>query len=758
MWLKWLPWKYLARRVARAHGFIDPIGLLSYVQRFAQPSEVAVPMELLRAGMAFHARGFINSRVIQQNLDWVWPVWIHRQFDPRSDAFVPRAFSLTHVNLTGRNWTAVGVPDFEGLPIVDPHGLVTPFWDGWSLDAWVIGDGDHRLVPSRLGEVAQRLDLTDGVAVETFSEGMALSLRARAEVRCEKEPVCALTWLGTADVPAWLVVSARPCNPEGISFIHEIALTSQRDGWIIDDMQCVDFGRPVEVHATSDYHHGDVLTLIGTPAGEANHADTVRCDLGMATAAAAWRIDAGGNREVTVRVPLVGKKTHARSRRPGPRRPWSDHLATACQLEIPDQRMQFLYEASLRTLVLHAPKDVYPGPYTYKRFWFRDAVFILHAMLCAGLTVRAKRVMDRFFPRQSATGYFHSQEGEWDSNGQVLWLLQRYCELTGDVPEQSWLGPIRRAWRWIARKRVSGEEQRPHAGLLPAGFSAEHLGPNDYYYWDDFWSTGGLHAAARLLRALGRPSEADLSEAEAIDLQNAIDRSLARARDRLGRSAMPASCYRRLDSGAVGSLAAGYPLQCLRADDPRLLDTVDYLLADCTVEGGFFQDMIHSGINAYLTLHMAQVLLRAGDLRFADLLIATRDFASPTGQWPEAIHPRTKGGCMGDGQHVWAAAEWIVMLRNCLLYEETHGDRLIVGAGILPEWLDRGERISIGPAPTSWGSVHLTVDGSRDDVRVRWEAKWFESPPQIEVRLPNREPLLIPPGGPDEVQIPSRQA
>ncbi len=752
MWLKWLPWKYLARRVARAHGFVDPIGLLSYVQRFAQPSEVAVPMELLRAGMAFHARGFINSRVIQQNLDWVWPAWIHRQFDPRSDSFVPRAFSLTHVNLTSRNWTAIGIPDFDGLPIVDPHGLVTPFWDGWSLDAWVIADGEHRLIPSRLRAVVQRLDLRGTVAIETFSKDADLSLRARAEVRCDIEPTCTLTWRGAADVPAWLVVSARPCNPEGISFIHEIALTPERDGWILDDAKRVDFGEPVDAHVTSDYHQGDVLASVGASGCESRHADATRCDVGMATAAAAFRISAGGSREIEVRVPLVGKKA-AGGHRPEVSVSWTDHLAPTCRLEIPDKHMQFLYEAALRTLILHAPRDVYPGPYTYKRFWFRDAVFILHAMLCAGLTGRAKRVMDRFFPRQSPTGYFHSQEGEWDSNGQVLWLLHRFCELTGRAPRQAWLGPIRRAWHWIARKRVSRKGGAPHAGLLPAGFSAEHLGPNDHYYWDDFWSVGGLHAAARLLRALGRSSEADLCEAEAVDLRNAIDRSLALARERLNRFAMPASCYRRLDSGAVGSLTAGYPLQCLRADDPRLLDTMDYLMADCTVEGGFFQDMIHSGINAYLTLHMAQVLLRAGDRRFGDLLMATRDLASPTGQWPEAIHPRTKGGCMGDGQHVWAAAEWIVMMRNCLLYEETHTNRLIVGAGILPEWLEEGQHISIGPAPTSWGPVHLSVDCSKDDARVRWEGDWFERSPEIELRLPNSEPNLFPPDGPSVAQI-----
>ncbi|MDH3692179.1 MAG: hypothetical protein OEU36_22310, partial [Gammaproteobacteria bacterium] len=92
MRLRWFPWKPIVRVVARAHGFLDPIALLSHIQRFAQPSEVAEPVELLRAGVVFHARGLINSRVIQHNLDWVWPYWVECQFDPNNDAFIPRAF------------------------------------------------------------------------------------------------------------------------------------------------------------------------------------------------------------------------------------------------------------------------------------------------------------------------------------------------------------------------------------------------------------------------------------------------------------------------------------------------------------------------------------------------------------------------------------------------------------------------------------------------------------------------------------------
>ena len=90
---RWFPWRFIVRYLAQSHGFLDPIALLSRLERFSQPSEVAEPIELLRAGVVFHARGLINSRVIQHNLDWVWPYWVEQQFSPGSDAFVPRAFS-----------------------------------------------------------------------------------------------------------------------------------------------------------------------------------------------------------------------------------------------------------------------------------------------------------------------------------------------------------------------------------------------------------------------------------------------------------------------------------------------------------------------------------------------------------------------------------------------------------------------------------------------------------------------------------------
>ena len=91
-----LPWRKIIARMARSHGFVDPVNILSRLEKFAQPSEIAEPIELLRAGAEFHARGLMNTKAIQHNLDWIWPYWVHSQFNPKDKAFLPRAFSITH--------------------------------------------------------------------------------------------------------------------------------------------------------------------------------------------------------------------------------------------------------------------------------------------------------------------------------------------------------------------------------------------------------------------------------------------------------------------------------------------------------------------------------------------------------------------------------------------------------------------------------------------------------------------------------------
>jgi hypothetical protein len=109
--------------------------------------------------------------------------------------------------------------------------------------------------------------------------------------------------------------------------------------------------------------------------------------------------------------------------------------------------------------------------------------------------------------------------------------------------------------------------------------------------------------------------------------------------------------------------------------------------------------------------------------------------ASPSGQWPEAIHPQMKTGCMGDGQHVWAAAEWTLIVRNCFVREE--GDQgLVLCAGICKEFLKTSKRLKFGPASTAFGPITIEIVKNVGNVNVGWKANWFDKKPLISIEFP----------------------
>jgi hypothetical protein len=734
--LRFLPWRFVIRRAAKRYGFMDPVSWLARLRAFAQRSEVQEPLELLRAGIVFHARGLVNVKAIQHNLDWVWPFWVERQFKPGDPSFVPRAFSFSHINLTHRNWTAVGIPGLPLYPIVDPRGLVTPLHDGWSLDFWVISDSRVRLLPSKLEDsaVTQELHLEPEVAVETIlrKEDLKLSLYTSLLIGIDGNPVAKTRIQAESPLEdGWLIVAVRPYNPEGVQFIDEIRLAENGKGLVVNGDVTIGLSEEPNGLRMAHYADGDIYLDLNT----SPEKTSIKCVAGMATAAALFKMTKAVQKNLEVEVSLKKEMKERNLKLPSKEiASWDNALSGISKLEIPDAKIRFLYQAAIKTLVLLSADELVPGPNTYRRFWFRDACLMLNPMLVTGMVGRAKEIIDDFPMRQNFSGYFLSQEGEWDSNGQVLWIAARYAAVSGERLSAEMEQALVKGVRWLSRKRIpeGKKETDGPAGLLPAGFSAEHLGPNDFYYWDDFWALGGLRSIVDYWKKWKNPEAAHEAEKLANEFSEALERSIAAIPAKRARGAVPAAPSRRLDAGAIGSMVADYPLQLYPAGEARMMGTATYLMEHCSYRGGFFQEMIHSGINAYLTLDLAQTLLRAGDPKYAELIRNVADLASPTGQWPEAIHPNTLGGCMGDGQHGWAAGEWIMMIRNCFVREEETEGRLVVGSGIFPEWLENGANVSFGPTHTLWGVVSVEVR----DSTVTIEAQWKNDAPPMTISLP----------------------
>ncbi len=183
-------------------------------------------------------------------------------------------------------------------------------------------------------------------------------------------------------------------------------------------------------------------------------------------------------------------------------------------------------------------------------------------------------------------------------------------------------------------------------------------------------------------------------------------------------------------------------------DDPRLLDTAAFLLDKCIVHGGFLP-----GHDPCRHQRLPDAAPRPGAAArrrpaLPGLLDTVAALASPTGQWPEAIHPHTGGGCMGDGQHVLG--------RGRMGHDAAHAvscarrPTLILCSGLFRHaGLTSGAELS-GPAPTAFGPADDCNRriGRRTASGSPWMGEWHDSATRHR-GAPARLPPAKVPAGPD---------
>ena len=302
--------------------------------------------------------------------------------------------------------------------------------------------------------------------------------------------------------------------------------------------------------------------------------------------------------------------------------------------------MQFLYDAAVHTLVLLSADEIVPGPYTYRRFWFRDACLMMNALLAIGLDGPLP-AGDRALSRAAAAQRLLSLAGRrvgFQRAGAVDSRPLRSAHGRAAVAT-SCSTPSPRPSRWIDRKRVPSRRRRAARRPAAGGLQRRAPGPERPLLLGRLLGRGRPARGGADLRSRRPPRTKPTTPAQkADDLRAAIERSIA-AHSRRARSlgGIPASPYRRIDAGAIGSLVADYPLQLYPPGGAaRSWRRSNALMQRCFHHGGFFQDIIHSGINAYLTLDIAQTLLRAGDPRYRELDRSGR----PRSPRPPANGPR----------------------------------------------------------------------------------------------------------------------
>lgn len=744
--------KFMAARLHVPADTLDYLIASSQVGRQAE-TRLPFPAELIPIGARLVLRGWHNNKFLPTNRDWILPYWAERQFDPTDVSFIPRGFNLYTMNYTHRDWTMIGNPARAREAVVDPRGWVTPWFDGWSLDVWLQVEG-QLYAPSRLAEAEIEQSLYENlpIVVTIFRAG---DLRVRLEAFAVEQDAnefvveqITLENLSRTTQQATLYLAVRPLNPEGVSLIKDIEFVAPAGRPQASPLQILINHAPgvflpqPDAVACSNFEGGDVALALPNLNGKTK----IACDAGLANAVAAYRIelDAGTSQTLTARMPMtceeideaeiLNSKFPPLNSQTGLRdqtiSTWREQMSRGMKIRLPDEKLQAAFDANKAyLLLLHDGDTITPGPWTYHQFWLRDAAYLLNALDKLGYHAQAQQIIEKIPRRLQKDGYLQATEGEWDSNGAALWSMVEHACLTGNrellarhywsmLRMASWINSKRQKTKNVKRKA----DCQPHFGLLPPGPSAEHLGPSDYFYWDDFWGLAGLRAMTQTAEWFAQKSDAEKLRANYEAFRADIDASLARVAQRTGRAAMPASPYRRLDAGMIGNLAASYPLRLFDARDPRIVDTIAALKEFAWLEDAYFNHVGHSAFGTYLSLHVAQCLLLQRDPAAWQIIDWVVRHTSPTFTWAEGIHPITRHGNMGDGHHGWALADFLLIVRNLLLFEET--DHLVLTPIMPAEWTAEMNVIKVEDAPTYFGNVSFTMAFGERTATLVINANW----------------------------------
>ncbi len=734
---------FLVKRIAAGFKIPEPaIRMFQTANELSGLDRKTLPTELIPLNTIQISRGLLNFTLLQSLEGWVFPYWAGRQFDPADAGFIPRSHLGLSINVTRRNWTAVGSPSCADEPVVDPRGAVMPHRNRWTSECWVKCGGTSYF-PSRAHGVRQTLRSGLPIVTTVFDcGGITLELTAYVHgTTLVQEATVTNTGEGTRSCT--LAFAIRPFNAEGACLLREIRFDRETNAFIMDGTERFTLPCPPDFVRCSNHEGGDSARRFASTDGTGEQSLQAECPAGLANGYASYALTLAQGQSRTFRgfVSLDGTGAV-----PGDVRQaegtWTRLLASGAEFTTPDERVNMLVRASLSTLLLLVDGDsITPGPWTYHQFWFRDAALMIRALDAFAFHAQARGVILSFPSRQERSGYFRSQQGEWDSNGEALWTVWQHAVLSGDpsfLP--GILDSLGRGAAWIARKR-----REESAGLMPAGLSAEHLGLADRYFWDNWWSAAGLGAYARLCGLAGTHRDEERVRAELRDYMDDIERAVSGARNDRGIEEIPAGPSRDIDCGMIGSCAPWYPLQIYAPGDARMRRTLETLADRYFLDGLFFQQFIHSGKNPYLTLQIAQAWLHAGERgKFWRMFTDVAAHASPTWNYPEAIHPGTGGGTMGDGHHGWAAAEIAFALRSAFVRETWSGMRnapeLILLSGIPAEWLTPGNVISARRAPVPGGVLGIAARVTEDtlSVEIDYEMRSEGEAREWTIRIPGR--------------------
>lgn len=421
---------------------------------------------------------------------------------------------------------------------------------------------------------------------------------------------------------------------------------------------------------------------------------------------------------------------------------WNGMKKTIATIEVPEKKAtDALKAAHVCQMIANDLGEVRGGEGFYDEFYIRDGAYQVMELEEAGMWEAARKSVELYLPRQREDGRFESQTGQFDANGQALWVLWQYYKMTADKAFLQRVYPaMRKAADWTIKTLKETETDPDFPGLLPKALAdGEYLwaGKNHIVGYD-FWNLRGLLVTADAARILEKQDESALLIAQASQYRFFIDQAMKKN----GLGHFPPSW--ELVGTHWGNTETLWPTAIFPKADPRVAGLIDFLRND--FGGGYVEgtirwmglpDVIHPYMGAYTT--MADLSL-GNDERVVQDFYWTLLHSTAAHAFPEGIFFKTRTAWGNTIPHVTGACNYAIMLRHMLVHEEAYELHLLKA---VPDWwLEEGRQIRVENLPTWFGNVSLIVTGTAKGVEVKFDGPVREKPARIILHLPENRPLV----------------
>jgi hypothetical protein len=452
-----------------------------------------------------------------------------------------------------------------------------------------------------------------------------------------------------------------------------------------------------------------------------------------------WTLAPGATHSLRLALPTYPATARALARWAGvpherrtaeARRHWETEVARGTRFDLGDPEVECALKAAQVTLLsLRERRGAawvpIGNPFQYRDVWLRDGARAIRALAVLGYTREARELCAGFEGLQWPQGAFLSQRGQLDGTGQALWAFEQ--ALLRPAPDDSvgrYAAAAERAWRWFEWQRDFGRQSGWELGtMLPYGEPRDAELVRAQLVGNDAWALAGYRAAARLLAAAGRGTEA----AEVERTRAAYLADFLRALGRTSSRDVPAS-WQGVGRD-WGNLTVVHPCGVLPAGDPRAAALARRIWA-AAGGAGLATYGTADTLQYYFGADLGTWALLAGETAAADsVLEAMLHWRTASGGAAELISRSSRDFGLNLPPHATSAAALADLVRDALVFDD--GDTLRLTLGARARWWSGSH---VERAPTRWGLMDLEFRRQGDGARWSWSA------------VPVWTALTLPPG------------